>query len=181
RRRCGALPVRRGDQWAPSSAPAGDTELAACRCATKRFDDCMVADLSMPDLNGLDLQRRLAESDLERPFVFITGPGDIRSSVQAMQAGAVDFRAKPLDQAELLQALGRAERETNERLVQKIEFRKKRMPSLCCENRYPTPTASNLNHSSLKRPSRLAARPTCHSVAVWSKCSSPNAISDGGR
>ena len=99
--------------------------------------DCIVADLSMPGLNGLDLQRRLAGSDTERPIVFITGHGDIRSSVRAMQAGAVDFLTKPFDQAELLQAirhaLGRAQqaREANERL----EHVRRRIASLTLRER----------------------------------------------
>lgn len=99
--------------------------------------DCIVADLSMPGLNGLDLQRRLAESDVTRPIVFITGHGDIRSSVQAMRAGAVDFLTKPFDQDELLRAvrhaLGRAQeaRETSERL----EHVRQRIASLTLRER----------------------------------------------
>lgn len=99
--------------------------------------DCIVVDLSMPGLNGLDLQRELAESDVKRPIVFITGHGDIRSSVQAMRAGAVDFLTKPFDQDELLRAvwhaLGRAQqaRETRERL----EHVRRRIASLTLRER----------------------------------------------
>jgi FixJ family two-component response regulator len=84
--------------------------------------DCVLADLSMPGLSGLDLQRTLTECSLRYPIVFVTGHGDIRSSVQAMRAGAVDFLTKPFDQAELVGAIeqaisrGRCEREADQRL-----------------------------------------------------------------
>ena len=70
--------------------------------------DCVIADLAMPGLNGLDLQRSLADLELEFPIVFVTGAGDIRSSVSAMRAGAVDFLAKPVEQNDLLDAVNRA-------------------------------------------------------------------------
>lgn len=63
--------------------------------------DCIVADLAMPGINGFDLQRSLAGLETEYPLVFITGFGDIRTSVEAMKNGAVDFLAKPVDQSEL--------------------------------------------------------------------------------
>lgn len=76
--------------------------------------DCIVADLSMPGLNGLDMQSKLAEWKVDCPIVFISGHGDIRTSVQAMRAGAEDFLTKPFDQEELLRvvqhALSRRER-----------------------------------------------------------------------
>lgn len=70
--------------------------------------DCIVADLAMPGINGFDLQRSLAGLETEYPLVFITGFGDIRTSVEAMKNGAVDFLAKPVDQSELIDAVGRA-------------------------------------------------------------------------
>ena len=68
---------------------------------------CVVLDLSMPGLNGLDVQAALAAGG-DRPIVFITGHGDVPSSVQAMKAGAVDFLTKPFDDADLLRAVGAA-------------------------------------------------------------------------
>jgi FixJ family two-component response regulator len=70
--------------------------------------DCVIADLAMPGLNGLDLQKSLAQLELDFPIVFVTGAGDIRSSVTAMRAGAVDFLAKPVEQQELVDAVHRA-------------------------------------------------------------------------
>lgn len=69
---------------------------------------CVIADLSMPGLTGLDLQRKLEESSLLYPIVFVTAYGDIRTSVLAMRSGAVDFLTKPFDQADLLDAVDRA-------------------------------------------------------------------------
>lgn len=69
---------------------------------------CVIADLSMPGLTGLDLQRTLDESNPSYPIVFVTAHGDIRTSVLAMRCGAVDFLTKPFEQEELLDAVGRA-------------------------------------------------------------------------
>ena len=66
---------------------------------------CVVMDLSMPGLSGLELQRALVEDADAPPVVFISGEGDIPSSVQAMKAGAVDFLTKPLDEAKLIGAV----------------------------------------------------------------------------
>jgi FixJ family two-component response regulator len=66
---------------------------------------CIVMDLAMPEINGLDLQRHLASSGYAKPVVFITGQGDIPSSVSAMKAGAVDFLTKPFDRDGLLSAV----------------------------------------------------------------------------
>jgi FixJ family two-component response regulator len=66
---------------------------------------CVVLDLSLPGLSGLDLQRELAASADRRPVVFISGRGDVPSSVAAMKAGAVDFLVKPFDERTLLAAV----------------------------------------------------------------------------
>lgn len=66
---------------------------------------CAVIDLHMPGLNGLDLQRRMAESGLRIPAVFISGAGDIPSTVAAMQHGALTFLTKPVHDEELLAAV----------------------------------------------------------------------------
>ena len=69
---------------------------------------CLVLDLSLPDVSGLDLQERLVEIERDLPIVFITGQGDIPSSVRAMKAGAVEFLTKPFGDQELLAGIGRA-------------------------------------------------------------------------
>ena len=60
-----------------------------------RGPKCLVLDLQMPGLGGLDLQRELAARGLTLPVIFLTGHGDVPSSVEAMKAGAVDFLTKP--------------------------------------------------------------------------------------
>ena len=69
---------------------------------------CLVLDVQMPELNGLDLQRALLESEREEQIIFLTGKGDIPMCARAMKAGAVDFLPKPFDDAELLAAVERA-------------------------------------------------------------------------
>ncbi len=80
---------------------------------------CLLLDVSMPGLDGLDLQRELQARDVALPVVFITGHGDIPMSVKAMKAGAVNFLAKPVRDSELLaaidEALARSMREHAER------------------------------------------------------------------
>lgn len=59
---------------------------------------CLVLDLQLPGLSGLDLQKRMAEAGLETPIVFLTGHGNIPASVQAIKAGAIEFLTKPFDE-----------------------------------------------------------------------------------
>jgi FixJ family two-component response regulator len=66
---------------------------------------CLVADVRMPGVSGLELQHRLAESGDAKPIIFLTGHGDIPMSVQAMKAGAVDFLTKPVRDQTLLDAI----------------------------------------------------------------------------
>jgi len=69
---------------------------------------CLILDLQLPGLSGLDLQKRMAEAELEIPIVFLTGHGNIPASVQAMKAGAVEFLTKPFDEQDLLRAIHEA-------------------------------------------------------------------------
>ena len=66
---------------------------------------CLVLDVRLPDLSGLDLQRELRESDIRIPIIFITGHGDIPMTVEAMKAGAVEFLTKPFRGQNLLEAV----------------------------------------------------------------------------
>lgn len=69
---------------------------------------CAIIDLSLGEIDGLQLQEMLIESGHERPVIFLTGTGDIPSSVKAMKAGAIDFLTKPIDRSALLDAVGKA-------------------------------------------------------------------------
>jgi len=68
---------------------------------------CLILDVELPDINGLDFQRQLGDA-YHPPIVFITGHGDIPSSVRAIKAGAVDFLAKPFSQPDLMAAIDAA-------------------------------------------------------------------------
>jgi FixJ family two-component response regulator len=69
---------------------------------------CLVLDVNLPGISGLDLQRELGSGDGRIPIIFITGHGDIPTSVRAMKAGAIEFLTKPFDDDELLSAIGQA-------------------------------------------------------------------------
>lgn len=70
---------------------------------------CAVFDVSMPGLDGLALQQALSAGGSQRPVIFLTGRGDIPTSVRAMRAGAIDFLTKPVNDTDLLAAIARAE------------------------------------------------------------------------
>jgi FixJ family two-component response regulator len=69
---------------------------------------CLILDVKMPGLSGLDLQKELKSTNITIPIIFITGHGDIPMSVQAMKKGAVDFLPKPFDDSDLLNAVKEA-------------------------------------------------------------------------
>jgi FixJ family two-component response regulator len=69
---------------------------------------CLVLDIRLPDLNGLDFQRQLADAGVHIPIIFITGHGDIPMTVRAMKSGAVEFLTKPFCDQELLEAIDQA-------------------------------------------------------------------------
>jgi FixJ family two-component response regulator len=90
---------------------------------------CLLLDVELPDLNGLDLQTELAKSGVGMPIVFLTGRGDIPMSVRAMKAGAVGFLTKPFRKEELFDAIqeallrdgeGRKQRSESEELVKRL-------------------------------------------------------------
>ena len=83
----------------------GSAEAFLARADAQSDTACLVLDVSLPDLDGLGLQRRLAESGHVWPIVFLTGHGDIPKSVQAMKAGAADFLVKPVKAGLLLPAI----------------------------------------------------------------------------
>ena len=88
---------------------------------------CLVLDVSLPGVNGLDLQRELAEAGIQIPIIFITGHGDIPMTVKAMKSGAVEFLIKPFQDQDLLNAIHQAldrDRATRRQLRNSAELRK---------------------------------------------------------
>jgi FixJ family two-component response regulator len=69
---------------------------------------CLVLDVSLPGINGLDFQHKLADAGVQIPIIFITGHGDIPMTVKAMKSGAVEFLTKPFDDQDLLDAIQQA-------------------------------------------------------------------------
>jgi len=89
---------------------------------------CLVLDVSLPGLNGLDLQRELADAGVGIPIIFITGHGDIPMSVKAMKSGAVEFLTKPFQDQDLLDAIRQAldrDRITRQQRVALAELQKR--------------------------------------------------------
>jgi FixJ family two-component response regulator len=97
---------------------------------SKRPDvpSCLVLDVRLKGLSGLDLQKRLVEGDVDIPIIFITGHGDIPMAVQAMKAGAVEFLRKPFRDQDLLDAIQQAlerDRKGREQRAEIAELRKR--------------------------------------------------------
>ncbi len=84
---------------------------------------CLILDVSLPDLNGLDLQKRIAADGTGMPIVFITGYGDVPMTVRAMKAGAVDFLTKPFGDDALLSAIETALERSRAALAEEAEIR----------------------------------------------------------
>ena len=78
------------------------------RCKRPDGPSCLVLDVRLPGVNGLDFQRRLADARVQIPIIFVTGHGDIPMTVKAMKSGAVEFLAKPFQACELLDAIHQA-------------------------------------------------------------------------
>ncbi|MEN3329883.1 MAG: hypothetical protein V7638_4690 [Acidobacteriota bacterium] len=91
--------------WQPEIFASAEDFLARPRTATP---SCLVLDVSLPELNGLELQKLIASERTDMPIIFITGHGDVPMSVQAMKAGAVEFLTKPFDDEVLLSAIRHA-------------------------------------------------------------------------
>jgi FixJ family two-component response regulator len=84
---------------------------------------CLVLDVTLPDLNGLDVQKRIATDRIDMPIIFITGHRDVPMTVRAMKAGAVDFLTKPFDDEVLLSAIRDSISRSNLALSQEVEVR----------------------------------------------------------
>jgi FixJ family two-component response regulator len=98
------------------------------RCKLPDGPSCLVLDVSLPGVNGLDLQRELADAGIQIPIIFITGYGDIPMTVKAMKSGAVEFLTKPFQDQELLDAIRQAldrDRVTRQQNSSLAELRKR--------------------------------------------------------
>jgi FixJ family two-component response regulator len=106
---------------------------------SKRADcaGCLVLDVRLPGMSGLDCQRRLAEAGVSIPIIFITGHGDVPVTVRAMKSGAVEFLTKPVRPQELLDAVQQA-------LDRDGKLREKRRETAKVRKRYETLTAREL-------------------------------------
>jgi FixJ family two-component response regulator len=91
--------------WQPETFASAQEFLARPRVLGP---SCLVLDVSLPGLNGLDLQKRIAGDRIEMPIIFITGHGDVPMTVQAMKAGAIEFLTKPFSDDVLLNAIRQA-------------------------------------------------------------------------
>ena len=91
--------------WQPETFASAEEFLARPRSLTP---SCLVLDVSLPDLNGLELQKLIAGDRVDMPIIFITGHGDVPMTVQAMKAGAIEFLMKPFDDEVLLSAIRNA-------------------------------------------------------------------------
>jgi FixJ family two-component response regulator len=99
---------------------ASPQEFLAKRDATA--PGCAILDVTMPGLDGLDLQQALLSEESLHPVIFLTGTGDIPTSVRAMQAGALDFLTKPVNADSLLAAIARAEEQNAEARATRAEI-----------------------------------------------------------
>src|SRR6266700_270655 len=88
--------------WRPETFASAGEFLARPRPLNP---NCLILDVSLPDLNGLDLQKMVSDDRVEMPIIFITGYGDVPMTVRAMKAGAVEFLTKPLADEALLSAV----------------------------------------------------------------------------
>jgi FixJ family two-component response regulator len=95
----------RNEKWKPETFASAQEFLNHPRALVP---SCLVLDLSLPGLNGLDLQKQLVAERIEMPIIFITGYGDVPKSVQAMKAGALEFLTKPFDNNALISAIRKA-------------------------------------------------------------------------
>jgi len=91
--------------WQPELFETAQQFLARPRAAAP---SCLILDVNLPDLNGLDLQRRVAADRSDLPIIFLTGYGDVPMTVKAMKAGAVEFLTKPFADDALLTAVENA-------------------------------------------------------------------------
>jgi FixJ family two-component response regulator len=110
----------RSEGWQPEIFASAQEFLSRPRVLVP---SCLILDVSLPGLNGLDLQKRIASDRIDMPIIFITGHGDIPMSVQAMKAGAIEFLTKPFGNDVLLSAIRNAIERSQSTLGREAEIR----------------------------------------------------------
>ncbi len=106
--------------WRAETFPSAQEFLS---CPRGPAPSCLVLDVRLPGLNGLDLQQRVAVERSDMPIIFITGHGDVPMTVRAMKAGAVEFLTKPFKDDVLLSAIGQAIERSRAALGREAELR----------------------------------------------------------
>jgi len=106
--------------WQPETFESAQEFLSRPRVLAP---SCLVLDVTLPDLNGLDLQKRVAVDRTDMPIIFITGYGDVPMTVQAMKAGAVEFLTKPFGDDVMLSAIRHAIERSRIALAHEAEIR----------------------------------------------------------
>ncbi|HTC50058.1 MAG TPA: response regulator [Candidatus Aquilonibacter sp.] len=113
----------RDENWKPETFASAQEFLGHPR---KRVPSCLVLDLSLPGLDGLELQKQLAVEHIDMPIIFISGYGDVPKSVQAMKAGALEFLTKPINNDALVIAIRNALQRSSFALAQNAEMQELR-------------------------------------------------------
>jgi FixJ family two-component response regulator len=98
-------PLIRTQGWRSETFASAHEFLARPRCAVP---SCLILDVTLPDLDGLELQERIAAERTDMPIIFLTGHGDIRMTVKAMKRGAMEFLTKPFDEEVLVNVIRHA-------------------------------------------------------------------------
>ena len=105
--------------WQPETFASAHEFLSRARAIAP---SCLVLDVALPDLNGLELQKRIADDRADMPIIFISGYGDVPMTVQAMKAGAVEFLTKPFESGVLLHAVRNAIARSHAAIDQEVEL-----------------------------------------------------------
>lgn len=113
----------RHENWKPETFASAQQFLNYPRTLVP---SCLILDLSLPGLNGLELQKQLAVEQLDMPIIFITGYGDVPKSVEAMKAGAFEFLTKPVNTDALVNAIRNALQRSRLALAQNVEMQELR-------------------------------------------------------
>jgi RNA polymerase sigma factor (sigma-70 family) len=108
----------RCEGWKPETFASAQEFLTRPRVVTP---SCLILDVDLPDLNGLDLQKCIASDRKDMPIIFITGHGDVPMTVRAMKAGAVEFLTKPFNDEALLSAIRHSIERSNVALRRETE------------------------------------------------------------